>query len=185
MQKPVERELKILLTKEQYEKILHSYDFDEIIHQSNQYFDTPQETLKNNQIALRLRTKNDKIIFTLKKRKDATAQIELEKEADASSLNDIQDQQILDWMKEYQIERSQLLPSVCVSTIRHFKKLPNAELCLDEQTFENGEHDYELEYEYTKEHNGIEEFNQILAPLHLAYEKNCPTKVARAVARKN
>ena len=44
----------------------------------------------------------------------------------------------------------------------------------------NDIHDYEIEYEYLKEHDGIKTFNEILHPFHMKYEKNCPSKIARA-----
>ena len=40
--------------------------------------------------------------------------------------------------------------------------------------------DYDIEYEYLKEHDGIKTFNEILHPFHMKYEKNCPSKIARA-----
>ena len=47
----------------------------------------------------------------------------------------------------------------------------------------NGITDYEIEYELTADHNGIETFNKILAAAGLHYEENCPSKIARAMSQ--
>ena len=41
--------------------------------------------------------------------------------------------------------------------------------------------DYEIEYEYTSDHDGIHFFNSILEKYGLKWVKNCPSKIARAL----
>ena len=41
--------------------------------------------------------------------------------------------------------------------------------------------DYEIEYEYTSDHDGIHFFNSILEKYGLKWTKNCPSKIARAL----
>lgn len=174
----MERELKILLTKEQYEKMLHSYDFGKPVVQTNVYYDDEKGTIKK-MGAMRIRTIGSRHIFTLKIRKDPITQIELEKDVSANTVSEINDPEVLGWMKEHHIP-TDTHPFASSVTERRTMKLENAELCLDKTDF-SGSVDYELEYEYTKDHDGIQAFNRILEPLHITYKENAPSKLARAV----
>lgn len=179
MQEPIERELKILVSQDIYEKIIHSYDFTKPWKQTNTYFDTPDHSIKNQKGAVRIRTIGDRHIFTLKIRKDAITHIELEKDIDRSNMQSITDPEILNWFKEYQINKEQLSPITTFSTVRQTYDFEHGQLCADKTIFSN-HIDYELEYEYFDQHDGISFFNQILEPFHITYIKNCPSKIARA-----
>ena len=74
----IERELKILVNKEQFCQILHSYDFGKPVLQTNVYFDDDQGSVRKLG-ALRIRTIGEQHIFTLKIRRDSITQTELEK----------------------------------------------------------------------------------------------------------
>ena len=184
MYNQIERELKCLLDPEQYEFILNSYDFPIKIHQNNTYYDTIDGCLKNRQSAMRIRTIDSKYIFTLKIRTDDITLIELEKEVQDNKIEHaFEDQEIANWIQIHSIP-TDVIKTVDFSTERKIQPLENAELCLDQTNF-YGHIDYEIEYEYTKEHDGIAEFNRILHPFHMEYIKNCPSKVARAVQFKD
>lgn len=62
-----ERELKIMLTQDQFESLLNSYDFPITIRQTNTYYDTVDHRVKKMNGALRLRKIEDRTIFTLKR----------------------------------------------------------------------------------------------------------------------
>lgn len=180
MNQPIERELKLLIAKEQYEKIKDTLSFSDPFTQSNTYYDTMENTLKDRQCALRIRTISNKHIFTLKIKTDAITHIELEKEVDTDTLDCLNDPEIRFWCRQYDIPMK-LRPIASFSTIRRTMTTEEATICLDANTFENG-NDYELEYEYHMEHDGVQAFNELLKPYHLEYEKNCPSKLARAVS---
>ena len=44
----IERELKLLINENIYNELLHSYDFHNPITQTNTYFDTENQDVKNN-----------------------------------------------------------------------------------------------------------------------------------------
>lgn len=179
-----ERELKILLTKDQFDKLLNSYDFHIKIIQENTYYDSEENLIKKLDGALRIRNiNNEKFIFTFKKRIDPITLIELEKEVKSKDLNQLQDPEILKWLKEYGISLAELQPITTFKTIRHLIKTKDAEICLDENKFGN-KIDYEAEYEYKKDHDGIKEFNTFLHTVGLEYKKNCPSKLSRAMMEK-
>ena len=130
----IERELKLLVDEKAYNELLRSYDFHNPIIQTNTYFDTDNQDVKKQHGAVRIRTIQDKKIFTLKIRKDEYTHYEFE----------------------------------------------HGELCLDKTDYKNHT-DYEIEYEYTSDHDGIHFFNSILKKYDLKWIKNCPSKIARAL----
>lgn len=178
MQEPIERELKILVSKEEYEKLLNSYTFSNPWKQTNTYYDTEDGYIKQKKGAMRIRKIGDKHIFTLKIRTDSITHIELEKEIDCDSIQDIKDKEILDWLKEYEIPMN-VRPIISFTTTRQVVELEDAELCADHTDYGNHS-DYEIEYEYKTNHDGIKAFNEILESIHIQYTKNCSSKIARA-----
>lgn len=179
MAEPIERELKTLVSKKIYENIIRSYDFTRPWKQTNTYYDTKDGFIKKEQGALRIRTIDNRHIFTLKIRKDAITHIELEKDIDTDNIRSITDSEILGWLKEYHIDKEAVSPIVSFSTIRQTYDFPNGQLCADHTEYADHS-DYELEYEYFRQHDGISVFNDILKPFDLTYTKNCPSKIARA-----
>ena len=66
----IERELKLLINKQVYDNIMNSYDFHKSIIQTNTYYDTANQDVKKQHGAVRIRTIENKKIFTLKIKKD-------------------------------------------------------------------------------------------------------------------
>lgn len=175
-----ERELKVLLTKENYEKLCTLIPCDEQRLQINTYYDTPDQALKARGFACRIRETQGKYILTIKKPLDSITKYEYEKEVSAPTVSEL-DPEDRSWMLEkISLGDIELHPFVTFETIRRITQLENAELSLDETHFPKHT-DYEIEYEYRKDHNGISVFNQILERAGLQYEKNCMSKLARAV----
>lgn len=175
-----ERELKLLISKEKFNEILKSYEFPYFRQQTNIYFDTPDQKVKKEGCAVRIRTYDDHCIFTLKKRIDPITLIELEKEIDTTDIHRISDSEVLDWLKEYHIPIQDLYPTAKITTKRYILKTKQAEICLDHTLFSHSQ-DYEIEYEYFEDHDGVKEFNEFLGQFGLHYTKNCPSKIARAM----
>lgn len=173
-----ERELKILVSAEVFHQILDSMSFEKPVKQTNVYYDDDKGTVRKLG-AIRIRTIGRHNIFTFKIRKDPITQIELEKPVDAGSIEDITDPEILNWLAQYHIPRN-LKPFASSTTVRYIHEFSQGELCLDQTQFTNHE-DYEIEYEYKMDHDGISFFNDLLKPYGLTYTKNAPSKLARAV----
>ncbi len=175
----IEKELKLLVTKEQFNKIINSYEFSKPWKQTNTYYDTEDNDIKIKGGAMRIRKIGDKKIFTLKIRIDFITLHEYEKEINCETIEEIQDEEILSWISKLNLTKP-VHKTISFDTYRQVFENDKAELCAD-QTIFNGSHtDYEIEYEYKVEHNGIQEFNKILNNFGLSYEKNCPSKIARA-----
>lgn len=179
----IERELKILVSKEQFQKILNSYEFKKPIIQTNTYYDTNDKKIKHMNGALRIRTIENTHIFTLKIKKDSITHYEYEKEIQTTNINEIKDTEILGWIKEYDIPTN-IKPITSFRTERYTYNFEHGQLCADITSYEN-HIDYELEYEYIDNHDGISFFNHILNNINTKYEKNCPSKIARAMNDQN
>ena len=175
----IERELKLLINKQVYDNIMNSYDFHKSIIQTNTYFDTANQDVKKQHGAVRIGTTENKKIFTLKIKKDEYTHYEFEKEISTENINEIEDPEILNWFNQYRIPKN-LHPTANFTTLRNVYEFENGELCLDKTTFKN-HIDYEIEYEYASDHNGIQFFNSILDQYGLKWQKNCPSKIARAM----
>lgn len=177
MNKKIEKEYKILVTKQQFEALLQMYDDCEVSEQLNIYFDTEDQTIKKLKGGMRIRYKNNKYIFTLKF-KHPEGHIELEKEIPHDCINELHhDQTIAAWFKEYGIN-APFIEIGRVHTLRYLHRSEVAELCFDISHY-NDITDYEIEYEFLQEHDGISKFNEILSHVNLTYEKNCITKLGR------
>lgn len=178
MNKNIEKEFKILVSKEQFEKLYNEYEPLEFVKQVNQYYDSEHHDIENKKGAMRIRTKNDKHIFTLKlyEKNDL---LEYECEVKENSLDALNDSDILKLLNSYDIH-GPFMKTACLTTNRAMYIDEDAELCFDEN-FYNGTIDYEIEYEFKQEHDGYDKFNRILSKINIQYEKNCQSKIARAL----
>lgn len=177
-----ERELKILLTKDQYETLLNTYPFEKTIVQKNVYYDTDKETLKNEKKAFRTRTIGSENLVTLKLPIDEITKEEFEFPVSSSKLNEIRKEELTEVLP-YLPDLKDLHPIAEIETTRSLLETDYGTFCLDLNKF-GSITDYELEYEYKKDHDGIKALNEFLTPTGLHYEKNCTNKIARAMAYK-
>ena len=122
-------------------------------------------------------------IFTLKIKKDSITHYEYEKEIQTTNINEIKDPEILGWIQQYDIPTN-IKPITSFRTERYTYNFEHGQLCADITSYEN-HIDYELEYEYIDNHDGISFFNHILNNINTKYEKNCPSKIARAMNDQN
>lgn len=113
----IERELKLLINEKVYNELLHSYDFHNPITQTNTYFDTENQDVKNNVVqsgSEQFKIKN----IHIKIRKDEYTHYEFEKEISAENINEIEDPEILNWFNQYQIPKN-LHPTASFTTLRN------------------------------------------------------------------
>lgn len=183
-----EKELKLLITQNQAEKLLQQLPIDQCRLQTNTYYDTKERALRQKANALRIRKLEDgQCILTIKKPLNATTKYEYERPVQSDTLQGLNEEE-KEWVQEHleEVSLKELEPFVQFKTKRCICELPDAEVSIDHTKFENHD-DYEIEYEYRKgheNHDGITQFNQILKPLGLHWEKNGLTKLARAIEDK-
>lgn len=174
-----ERELKMLLTKEQYEALKSHLKWDECFEQTNTYYDDDQQSLKQAGCALRIRQTGGKQIVTVKKPKDAITKEEYEFETKSDSMENLNEQE-KEQIASHVSLAGPVHPTARFHTLRCIHSYDKGDLCLDKTQFPETT-DYELEYEYSQDHDGISFLNDLLAPFGLQYEKNGPSKLARAM----
>lgn len=183
--KDQERELKTLLTSDQARQLASQNDFGPAFSQINTYYDSPDHLLKNQGMALRIRQvlhpeSKDEYILTLKKPLDAITKYEYERPVQAHTLGQLNPEEKA-WLNQYIHLPEDIEPVAEFKTDRQICQSKDADLCLDHTFFKNHD-DYEAEYEYRQDHDGINRFRDILSAVNAKYEKNCPSKIARAAA---
>lgn len=178
MNKNIEKEFKILVSKDKFDLLCDMYKPLTFIKQINQYYDTPNNLIKNKNGAMRIRTKNNKHIFTLKIYQNNEL-LEYECEVSDNSINSLNQTNIIALLNYYDIA-GPFVETASLTTNRAMVINDEAELCFDEN-FYNNTCDYEIEYEYKRDHDGFSKFNQILNKVGLHYEANCKSKIERAL----
>lgn len=178
MDKNIEKEFKILLTKEQFDILREDYEPLLFETQVNIYYDTFDRCIEKKKGAMRIRSKNGKHIFTLKMHSSEGLR-EYECEVENNEVSSLQKEEIQSLLSEYKIY-GEFHPIATLTTDRAIYESEFAELCFDISHYNNTV-DYEIEYEFKKDHNGLTIFNSFLSKVNLTYTKNCKSKIKRAM----
>lgn len=178
MNKNIETEFKILVTKEQFNFLSELYPDKKTFVQTNTYYDNEAKDIQNHKGAMRIREKNNKFIFTLKMHSNEGL-LEFECETDKNDASVFEDEKIKELLDKYNFY-GPFYPTAKCTTTRSLFLTGKADLCFDYNQFQSKE-DYEIEYEQTVDHDGKSEFNKILAAIGLEFKENCKSKIARAL----
>lgn len=178
MNKNIEKEFKVLLTEEQFTYLYNLYPSLEVKKQINTYYDTKENMICKMQGAMRIREKEGHFIFTLKKFMDEGL-LEYECEVFENNIKVFAISDIKNLLKSYDLQ-GPFQELTTLTTYRAVYDNGYAELCFDKNEY-NGITDYEIEYEYKKEHDGLSFFQKILDEIDVKYEKNCISKIQRAL----
>ena len=170
MSQEIEKEFKNLLTKDEYDELLSKLQLNEkeAIQQTNIYFDTPDEQLKNQNMGLRIRLFEDSGELTLKspisehEKLETTDQLSIEQATDMANratvdLNGFVSKKL----EEYSIKISDLKSIGQLSTLRYTFPGDGGMYFLDESYYQD-QKDYELEFETDDVKNGKILFENIL-----------------------
>lgn len=177
----IEIEYKLLVSKENFDKLSELYPNKQFIKQTNTYYDTPNNDLREKHCAMRIREKNNKFMITLKV-PASSGHEEYECYVNENSIHAINQSEIRKILDELNISHDILVIGEC-TTYRAVVKTDKAELCFDINEYNNIT-DYEIEYEQTCDHDGVTEFNKILSQVNLVYTTNCASKIKRTLDTK-
>jgi len=191
MNNNVEIEAKVLLTKKQYLKVYDSFRADkgiEIINQTNFYIDSKDRTLRENEIALRIREKKDEYILTVKtpmseglleKNQTLTSAEAL----DMIEFNKFPVGEVSAFLELLDVDLSALVVLAKMSTKRTTLKKDDVRerISLDVNTYGN-KVDYELEVDKTAMALAEKRIAEILNPLNIDYTINKTSKQTRALS---
>lgn len=169
MVQEIEIEFKNVLTKEQYEQLLQVFNVqsEQILRQTNYYFDTLNWHLKRHASALRIRQKGDRIVCTLKERSSENIHIETtdpltEEQSKAMLLgNDFFAPNVKEQLLENNIPIDQLQMFGSITTDRVEIPYKEGTLVFD-HSFYLQQEDYEVEYETSNEQEGSIVFTDFL-----------------------
>ena len=171
MNHAIETELKMLLTREQFNKLVSLYQPLDFVKQVNTYY-------KNNNsrhYAFRIREKEGTLLFTLKN-KTSEGVMEYEKIITGAPEDDTD---VVRTIAEFGI----LPPYEVLGQLVTYRAMyvsEFAELCFDINLY-NGIFDYEVEYEVKKEHDHRKAFKKILRKAGIKYVANKESKYRRFV----
>lgn len=191
MQSNIEIEAKVLLSKEQYEKLLKYLHLERYkkIEQINHYVDTEDRLLKKNDIALRIRENKD-FVLTLK---TPLSEGLLEKNQNITwrEYSELDDQgvfpqgDIKNFLEICGFNTRDLKVLASLKTSRIELELDEGVLCLDENVYgpQNSVVDYELEVEATSMEKAEETATKILKEIGITeFKFNTHSKQARAIS---
>ena len=169
----LEVEYKMLVTKEELQKLKSQYKPIEKLDQINYYYDS-NPSLYQRGFSIRIREVDNKYIFTLK---ESLLNGKLEHEFEINSLN-INDPKIKEVLDSLEI-KDELHQIVTLRTIRHIYKDECGELCMVANEY-NKIVDYEVEYElYNSDENHLEHFINLLIKCDIDYVENPISKLKR------
>ena len=171
----IENEFKIMLTKEQYEKLFEIYDFKTIV-QVNHYYDTDDLQMSARHITVRVRELDDKFFLQMKLPANAEfSRVELEKELDG--VPEILAGFVLTAV--FDVDCPELKHIGTLKTTRSIWKFDGGELDLDRSEYFD-KTDYELEIEFTDEQAARGMLSDITERLGITPSSDvCPGKVRR------
>lgn len=178
MKKNIEKEYKILVTKKQFELLLARYPNAQFQKQVNTYYDSEDRMIQHHHGAMRIREVQNQFLFTLKMHTDRGL-MEYEMFVAQNDVSVFDTTEIKNLLLSFGFTKP-IVPLTTLTTYRAMIDTGNAELCFDYSEY-GTQKDYEIEYEYKKEHDGRTAFNHILAHANLKYEKNCISKIQRAL----
>lgn len=177
MDQHIEIEYKNLLTKQDFERLVHFFKIEneQFFTQKNHYFDTKEFGLKEQGSALRIREKNDTYELTLKQPaaegKLESNQMITKQEAEAF----LQNGQFPVGAVQAIIQEARLNPQEfsCFGTLRTDRaeiEYRGGLIVLDHSFYENKE-DFELEYEVEDAPAGKKIFIELLESLNIPLQK--------------
>lgn len=194
MSSEIEIEYKSLLSKEKFLELNALFFTEKTLpfEQTNYYFDTPNFSLKEKGMGLRVRRLAERMELTLKEPlPDQTGLLEttdyLNHKADITDLTTPTtwpESEVFARLSQVFLNFSELELKAELTTRRLEKKLsPDILLVLDESWY-HGQHDYELEMEVTNSQLGLDYFNTFLNT-HGIHQKTTSNKIARAILAKS
>lgn len=144
----IEKELKVLLTKGQYDLLIQQFDWDEIRTQTNFYYTNCENHIKNEDITIRVRECNNKVALQVKVPLNEQGALHISKEFETYIKDVPKDIDGTFLSKLCSIPMSNVSMAGFLITERYICNWKDdIEICLDKNKYLNVE-DYEIEIEY-------------------------------------
>ena len=188
MTQELEIEFKTLLSASDYQKIYQHYQFDKqsFTDQTNIYFDTADQQLRQKRFGLRIRQFEKDGELTLKCPTEGLGLLEITDYLSLEQLTTLLERKsilkngaVATALESHGISIESLQPIARLRTKRYEIQLPIGLLALDESWYGQA-HDYELELEVTDETQGKHDFEQLLAKFNIIQTPS-ENKIIRAI----
>ena len=188
MTQELEIEFKTLLSASDYQKIYQHYQFDKqsFTDQTNIYFDTADQQLRQKRFGLRIRQFEKDGELTLKCPTEGLSLLEITDYLSLEQLTTLLERKsilkngaVATALESHGISIESLQPIARLRTKRYEIQLPIGLLALDESWYGQA-HDYELELEVTDETQGKHDFEQLLAKFNIIQTPS-ENKIIRAI----
>lgn len=179
MNSQLEIEYKMMLDETQFRKLKSFYE-EKGIKQLNVYYDFIP-SVREKGISFRIRTKEDKHLFTLKK-KHPLGNEEYEFEVRSNSIESLGEDKVSEVFHKFALS-GELIETGRLLTERTEIELMYGHLCLDENEYYDIK-DYELEYELkpgVDSDKANKEFYELFEKFKLTFKANKATKLARCL----
>lgn len=172
MKTNIETEYKCLINQQQFQELIDFYsDKSEIIEQVNVYYQDINGIITQRKAVFRQRIMGHTSIITFKiKINDQLHEYDFD-------TADINDNEVVDHLQQFGIHPP-FMKVGTLRTIRHLIDLGNADLCIDENQYNNIV-DYEIEYEIKKPHDGKTALSEILLHHGIPFIENHVSKYQR------
>ena len=161
----IENEFKIMLSQEQYEKLLAMYEWDEVITQINFYYDSKDLELAERGITCRVRLIGGKYFLQMKFPGTVEySRVELEKPLDSVPDSISADELLRPENYADELPDTRLIGAL--STTRKVHRFEGGEIDLDYSSYFD-KADYEIEIEFTDENNARKVLDEIKEKLDI------------------
>lgn len=182
IRRSVEREVKILLTQQQYEQIRGRFQWTAAVEQVNHYYLDREGQLRAEKVNLRVRQIGNRYwlqVKTLVKNVKGGPSVHQETETDIDGAPDFFDSRTVKALTGVETQGARRVGAL--TTLRHTLWVePEIELCLDKSDY-LGVTDYELEIEYTGDR--LEAVLALVEQLGLTAGEKPQGKLSRFYAR--
>ncbi|WDF82019.1 CYTH domain-containing protein [Lacticaseibacillus pabuli] len=186
-----ERELKSLITQTQAQQISQAYPFAAPFEQTNVYFDTVDNAVREAGAALRIRRFSTYAELTLKLRQikeKARTITEFTDRLDTRVADELikadrlpETGTVADELTKLGVARLELRKFAQMTTRRRECELPGCKLVLDDNYYMDGSRDWEAEIEYTEAGAATELMTALSTEFHIEGRRGS-NKIARATA---
>jgi len=177
MKHELEIEFKNILTQQEYTQLVSAFslDTDSFNIQENHYFDTKTFTLKDKGSALRIRSKNEKYVLTLKQPAEVGLLESHQLLSKDEALSIISGElfingEMVDLIKKLGVNPQELRYFGSLKTMRSEVIYKEGTLVLDHSYYLDIE-DYEVEYEVADHNKGHEDFQELLNKFNIPLRK--------------
>ena len=174
----LEIEFKTLLTKEEYDSLKDFFKEQPPIRQTNHYIDTPDQAIRNHQMALRIRTLADRAELTLKVPQEAghfeyNQALTFDQVEDFLSKKKLPQGEIASFLTDLGIPLAALDVWGSLETERREKRIPKGLLAFDRSRYNSIELEMEVDAASDETY-----FHEFLKEKQIEY-KPAKSKVAR------